>query len=505
MKTLDDILSVLSGLRQVRGRRDRQVHAIRYDSRRVTPGDLFVAVADRDDHGPEFIPTAVEAGATVIVSDAPEHIPGGLSNDDVTLVVVDDARRAMAEMSHRMFDYPARRLKLYGVTGTNGKTTVSYVLHQLLDACGERTGVIGTLGKMVGALTPTGYTTPEAPELAEILDEMSKAGLSAVAMEVSSHALALQRVAGLSFGGVIFTNLTQDHLDFHRSFQEYHDAKKLLFDGLDADRPAVVNIDDLYGESVVRDSYASIVRYGSAGGADARIEEVHLGSQSTHWSLSLSDRLGGGTIGLHTDLIGAFNVSNITGAFALALALGLDRDRLVQAVAELRPVPGRMQSIALGNGATAVVDYAHTPDALENVLRTLRAIGGGGRLSVVFGCGGDRDRGKRQLMGAVAARFADHVILTSDNPRSESPESIIEEIAAGVAEGLVVQRVADRAEAICQALDASSSGDIVLVAGKGHEEYQIIGSQRRHFNDREEVQRWIEARPASQPEGIAAA
>lgn len=505
MKTLENILAGVTGLREVRGRRDREVRAIRYDSRRVAPGDLYVAVADRDDHGLEFLLPAVAAGATIVVADAPERIPAGILGKDLTLVLVEDARRAMAEMAHALFGNPAGSLKLYGVTGTNGKTTVTYVLRQLLEACGERAGVIGTLGKMVGSITPTGYTTPEAPELAEILDEMNRAGLAAVAMEVSSHALALQRVAGLDFSGAIFTNLTQDHLDFHTSFQEYHDAKKLLFDQLDAGCPAVVNIDDLYGESMVRDSHAAVYRYGSSGTAEARIEEIRLAPEGSGWSLALSERLGGGRLLLHTPLVGAFNVSNVTAALTLALALGYDRETLAGAVARLQAVPGRMETITLGNGATAVIDYAHTPDALDNVLRTLRQIGGGGSVTAVFGCGGDRDRGKRPLMGEVAARLAGRLVLTSDNPRSESPEAIIGDIAAGVPEGTDLVRIADRAAAIRHALERSAPGDIVLVAGKGHEDYQIIGSERRHFSDGEEVRRWMESRLADHSEGIAAA
>lgn len=490
MKTLENILAGITGLRDVHGMREREVRAIRYDSRRVAPGDLYVALNGRDDRGLEFLPAAVRAGAAIVVVDTAEGLPMDLIDGGVTLVVVEDARRAMAQMSHRLFDYPADGMKIYGVTGTNGKTTVTYVLRQLLEAGGERVGVIGTLGKMVGRITPTGYTTPEAPELAEILDEMRRAGLTAVAMEVSSHALALQRVEGLKFDGAIFTNLTQDHLDFHSSFQEYHDAKKLLFDQLDPDRPAVVGIDDVHGASVVRDCHADIYRYGSASDADAAVEDVQLSPDGSRWGVTLSERLGGGRLSLHTPLVGAFNVSNITGALVLALAAGHDRERLVETIAVLRPVPGRMESIPLGNGATAVIDYAHTPDALENVLRTLRAIGGGA-ITAVFGCGGNRDAGKRPVMGEVAARLADRVVLTSDNPRGENPERIIDDIMAGIPAGTAVERIADRAGAIAHALDAGMPGDLILIAGKGHEDYQIIGSERRHFNDGEEVRAWM--------------
>ncbi|MDB5034350.1 MAG: UDP-N-acetylmuramoylalanyl-D-glutamate--2,6-diaminopimelate ligase [Chlorobi bacterium] len=499
-------MTAISGSYEVRGRTDLSVPALRYDSRRVQRGDLYVAVNGRDDHGVEYVAEAIRAGAAIVVTDAPGKMPfDPASANDVTLVVVEDARRAMAEMAHALFGNPGDRLKLFAVTGTNGKTTVTYVLRQLLEACGDTTGVIGTLGKMLGRTVPTGYTTPESPELAEILAEMLDHGFRSVAMEVSSHALALDRVATLRFAGAIFTNLTQDHLDFHLSMQEYHDAKKLLFDGLDAGRPALVNIDDLYGESMVRDSNADILRYGKRREADLQIGGVELGATCSRWKLNLSERLGGGSVTLVTPLLGAFNIWNITGAMGLALAAGYDRELLFEAVASLRPVPGRMESIPLGNGATAVVDYAHTPDALENVLRGLREIGGGGNLTVVFGCGGDRDRGKRSQMGRIAGALADRVILTSDNPRSEDPEEIIDEIEAGIEPGRGRDRIADRATAIITALESATPGSLVLIAGKGHEDYQIIGAERIHFNDGEVVRQWIAGSHANHREGIPAA
>jgi UDP-N-acetylmuramoyl-L-alanyl-D-glutamate--2,6-diaminopimelate ligase len=507
LKSLEDILSAVEAIREVRGRRDRTVESIRYDSRQVRPGDLFVAVNGRDDRGVEFVPAAIDAGAGVIVSDVPERMPVALLDaNDVTLVVVQDARLAMAQMADHLFDYPARRLKLYAVTGTNGKTTTTYVLRQLLEALGEKVGVIGTLGKLLGEIVPTGYTTPEAPELMAILDEMARAGLGAVAMEVSSHALALHRVAGLHFDGAIFTNLTQDHLDFHLTMQDYHDAKKVLFDRLDRDRVAVVNVDDIHAESMVHDCHARIYRYGTAGTADARTTGIQLGPRSSRWQLKLSDRLGGDDIALECPLLGAFNVANVTAAFTLALALGHDRERLASAVKTLQPVPGRMESIALASGATAVVDYAHTPDALENVLDALREISTtDGKITVVFGCGGDRDRTKRPMMGSIASRLADRIVLTSDNPRSEPPEAIIDQIMEGIEDASHVDRITDRAEAIRRALDEAEVGDIVLIAGKGHEDYQIIGSERRHFNDTETVRQWNARSGEEHLNGVTAA
>jgi UDP-N-acetylmuramyl-tripeptide synthetase len=294
--------------------------------------------------------------------------------------------------------------------------------------------------------------------------------------------------------------------------QDYHDAKKLLFDRLDAGRPAVVNVDDVHGETVVRDSHADIYRYGhegvgggGTGAPDACIGGVELAAGGSRWSVKFSERLGGGAVELRSRLVGAFNVANVTAALALAMALGYDRDLLFKTIPALEPVPGRMQSIALGDGSAAVVDYAHTPDALENVLTSLRDVrAAGARITAVFGCGGDRDRAKRPLMGEVAARLADHVILTSDNPRSEEPERIIGEIASGIPAGISVERITDRREAIERALANLGAGNLLLIAGKGHEEYQIIGTERRHFNDCEVVREWIGHR-VNHPEGTATA
>lgn len=313
-----------------------------------------------------------------------------------------------------------------------------------------------------------------------------------VAMEVSSHALVLERVAGLRFAAAAFTNLTQDHLDFHDSMEAYLLAKKRLFDDLPAGHPAAVNIDDPNGEAMLRDTRGTPYRYGAGPNADLRIADLELTPERSRWRLCIADRFGGGELFLETRLLGAFNVWNVTAAFAIGMGLGFSREQLAAAVPTLLPVPGRMQSVALGNGATAVIDYAHTPDALERVLEALRHLGGAAaRITAVFGCGGDRDRTKRPLMGAAAARLADRVVLTADNPRSEAPDAITDDIMAGIPAGTDVRRVADRAEAIAIALDEAVPGDLVLIAGKGHEDYQIIGGERRHFSDEEQVADWI--------------
>lgn len=493
MPTLHDIIAAISGPVELTGNGECAVGALRHDSRAVEPGDLFVAVNGRDDRALDYLPQALDRGAAAVILDDRKHM-AMLEERNVPAVLVRDARRAMAEVAHALAGFPAHRMRVYGVTGTNGKTTTSWVLRQILEACGVRTGVIGTLGAIIdGAPEPTGFTTPESPELVALLARMVESNVQAAAIEVSSHALTLERTAALRFAGAVFSNLTQDHLDFHNTMEEYRDAKKRLFDTLDADAPAVVNIDDPAGEAMVRDTYAPVYRYGGDARADARIANVALDPAGTRWSLTLGERLGGGVLKLATPLLGGFNVENVTSALTLAIAAGYDRERAVAAIGTLQPVPGRMESYRLPTGATAVVDYAHTPDALENALTSLRSLmNGAGQLTVVFGCGGDRDRAKRPLMGAAAARLADKAIITSDNPRSENPEKIIDDVAEGMPSGSRFERESDRASAIRRALASAGAGDVVLIAGKGHEDYQIIGAERRHFSDSETVRAWAE-------------
>ncbi len=488
MKELNAIISNLSGVIALRGRADRMIRQIRYDSRQVEAGDLFVAVNGRDDQALRFVEDAVAAGAAAVVLDDPERMP--TQGNGTTFLLVEDARVAMAEAAAELEGHPSGELRIYGITGTNGKTTVAHVLRGLLSDAGRATGLIGTLGVTIESTESTGYTTPESPELQQIFRRMVSAGLTDVVMEVSSHALQLHRVDGIRFDGGIFTNITQDHLDFHTTFQDYLDAKKRLFDRLDAAASAVVNIDDLQGPAVVRDTDAGVVWYGHGENADLRIDHTDLTAEGSAWVVNYSDRFGGGSDRFDSRLVGAFNVMNITAACGMALAAGIDRESLPDLVRRLEPVPGRMESIRLEGGGTAIVDYAHTPDALQNLLETTRRIAPNGKVHLVFGCGGDRDRTKRPLMGEVAGRLADYLYITSDNPRSEDPERIISEIAVGTGRGGGNQLlIVDRAEAIVAALRSAGTDDVVVVAGKGHETCQIIGSEVREFDDREVIRR----------------
>jgi UDP-N-acetylmuramoyl-L-alanyl-D-glutamate--2,6-diaminopimelate ligase len=487
MKELNSIISSLSGVIALRGRVDRNIRHIRYDSRRVEQGDLFVAVNGREDQALRYVEDAVSAGAAAVVLDDPERMPA--QGNGATFLLVEDARVAMAEASAELEGHPSRDLRIYGITGTNGKTTVAHVLYGLLRGAGFPTGLIGTLGVTIETTESTGYTTPESPELQQIFRRMANAGLGNVIMEVSSHALQLHRVEGVNFFGGIYTNITQDHLDFHTTFQDYLNAKKRLFDRLDAEASAVVNIDDLQGPAMVRDTDAGIVWYGHGESADLRIDDTDLAAEGSAWVVNFSDRFGGGSDRFYSRLVGSFNVINITAACGMALVAGVDRRSLPDLVSRLNPVPGRMETIRLDRGGTAIVDYAHTPAALEILLQTTRTIApAGGKIHVVFGCGGDRDRTKRPIMGEVAGRLADFLYITSDNPRSEDPEQIISEVAVGTGRGGSDQLlIVDRAEAIVTALRSADPDDVVVVAGKGHETSQIIGSETREFDDREVI------------------
>ncbi len=491
VKSLATILNAISGVIVLRGDLNREVGRIRYDSRYVEPGDLFVAINGPDDRALGFVDDAVAKGAQVVILDDPVHLPAKSGN--TTFVLVRDARRAMAQAAGFLYDYPEQSLEIYGVTGTNGKTTVAHILRSLLSSDNNRVGMIGTFGKTITVTTPTGYTTPEAPELIEIFAEMREAGIKKTVMEVSSHALALHRVAGVRFAGAIFTNITQDHLDFHTTFQDYFNAKKRLFDQLDTDATAVVNIDDVQGARMVRNCDARIIRYGHNADADIRIGSTTLAPNGSSWVITLSEKLGGGSLALRSSLIGGFNVSNITAACGMAMVAGVDRSDLPELVAQLESVPGRMQTVPLNNGATVIIDYAHTPDALENLLTTVRGFAGNSDVALVFGCGGDRDRTKRPVMGKIAAQYADCLVLTSDNPRTEDPQTIVDEIFQGIGSSPKgVEQILDRERAILFALNNAKPGTVVVIAGKGHETYQVIGRERLPFDDRLVVQQWIE-------------
>jgi len=462
------------------------VTGIASDSRRVAPGDCFVAVPGFRQDARRFTEEAVARGAALLVTE------GERLDVSVPQVLVPSARRALAGLAAMYHGHPSRQLTLVGITGTNGKTTTSYLVEALLRARGP-TGVIGTVQYVLGdERRPAGQTTPEALELQGMLAEMLARGVRGVAMEVSSHALVLDRASDLAFDVGVFTNLTQDHLDFHGTFEAYAAAKRRLFELLAASpkprRVAVLNADDPAAAGMVRGLDLSVLRFGLGEGADVRAIE----HRSSLAGIGMAVATPRGRVDIVSPLIGEHNVENLLGAVAVGLALGLEPPAVAAALARVAAVPGRFEQVRAGQPFLVVVDYAHTPDALERVLATARKLTPG-RLAVVFGCGGDRDRGKRPLMGAIAARLSDRLWITSDNPRSERPEAIVEQIAEGVrGVGIPPDRCAalvDRRAAIRAALRWARAGDTVLIAGKGHETYQIIGSDVLPFDDREVARR----------------
>jgi UDP-N-acetylmuramoyl-L-alanyl-D-glutamate--2,6-diaminopimelate ligase len=481
---------------EVRGPLPSTVRGLTDDSRRVTAGSCFVAVRGLRADGHRFIPQAVERGARAVVAEPPDPLPG----EAVGRILVPDTRRALPRLADAYYGHPSRALTVVGITGTNGKTTTSYLCEALLRARGLETGVIGTIQYLVrGQAREAGQTTPEALELQGLLAEMVAAGVGGVAMEVSSHALALHRVDGVAFDVAVFTNLTQDHLDFHGTMEAYARAKgRLFFELLAAGATAVLNADDAVGAAWAEALPGHVLTFGLGSGHAVR----PLRHDSGHAGIRLVATSPAGPVSILSPLIGQHNVMNLLGAVGAGVALGLDPAAIAAALGSVTRVPGRFERVEAGQDFLVVVDYAHTPDALQRVLETARRITPG-RLGVVFGAGGDRDRGKRPVMGRIAATLADRIWLTSDNPRSEDPAAIIGEIAVGVRPppaGGCVQRP-DRREAIHEALGWARRGDTVVIAGKGHETYQVVGGRVHPFDDRQVAREFLAGRTRQPGEG----
>ena len=496
-----------------RGALAAEVSDVTIDSRLAQPGTLFAAVSPdtlgaRDGH--DFVDDALGRGATAALvsgawiasrspdtpasASAPAPLGKGTHLPGAALVPATDTRAALAEVAAEVYGRPGQTLALVGVTGTNGKTTTTFLLHHLLTTLGQTAALVGTVENRIGrARYATAFTTPEAPALQRFLRAAADAGCTHAALEVSSHALALDRVRTLPFRVAVFTNLTHDHLDFHETAEAYESAKKRLFDELAAAATAVANADDPAHARMTADTAARVVTYGTRAGADVQVEVLDNGLDGLRLRLDGEER--------RFRLAGRFNALNLAAAYAAGLALGFDKTETLDALAEAPGVPGRFETVRAG-GVLGVVDYAHTPDALANVLATAREIvPGGGRLWVVFGAGGDRDRTKRPEMAAAAEAAADRVVLTSDNPRTEDPEAILDDVAAGLAEAPAA-RIAPRADAIQFAAREAAPGDVVVVAGKGHETVQIVGDERRDFDDRVALRDALASRPA--PAGPAA-
>jgi UDP-N-acetylmuramoyl-L-alanyl-D-glutamate--2,6-diaminopimelate ligase len=467
-------------LRQLMGSEapEVEISGLAYRSQDVVDGALFFCVRGFTSDGHDYAPDAVERGAAALVCERPLGL-------GVPEVVVGDARRAMGAVAARFYADPTAELRVVGVTGTNGKTTTAFLVHELLEAAGVRCGLLGTIKRVVaGVEEEVERTTPEAIDLQATFRRMVDGGDRACAMEVSSHALELGRADGIRFAVRVFTNLTQDHLDFHGTMDAYFRAKRRLFEepGM-----AVVNIDDEYGRRLAAD-LSEPVSFALEREADYRARAIEFDVAGTRFVCEMPD----GPLELELPLPGRFNVQNALGAIAAARTLGVEPETIRAALRNCGSVPGRFQAVDEGQDFTVLVDYAHTPDSLENVLRAARELTGG-RLHVVFGAGGDRDRGKRPLMGEVAARLADRVLVTSDNPRGENPEAILEQILAGI-EG-VAEREVDRRRAIRMAIAGAGAGDVVVIAGKGHEQGQEFEEGRKlPFDDVTEAREALRTR-----------
>lgn len=471
---------------------DIPIEKIAYDSRAVGNGDVFVAIRGLAQDGHHYIEDAVHRGARAVVLEDDRAMPDSFFiHANVVKIVVPNSRRALAQMAGNYYEHPSRKLKVFGVTGTNGKTTTTHLLKSILEASGEKVGLIGTIEYKIGdEVIPAVHTTPESLELNALLHSMVMSGCHSVVMEVSSHALALDRVHGIRYQLALFTNLSQDHLDFHGSMEAYFKAKKKLFDDLDERSIAVTNVDDERGISITSSSKGKLLTYAVRSPADVTAEDVRTGIDGIFFTMSyLGER-----IPIRSSLIGRFNLYNVLASSASAVAIGIPREAIQAGIERVKSVRGRFERIDSGRGWIAIVDYAHTPDALQKTLEAIRALmptEKRGRVITIFGCGGERDRGKRPKMGRIASELSDVVIVTSDNPRREDPDAIIGEIMAGISKGTNVKRFTDRREAIRAGLTMAEPGDVVLVAGKGHETYQVVGDKKIHFDDREEIENFL--------------
>ena len=476
MKLLKDIIY---GIRiiEIKGNTNIAVENIAFDSREINNLSLFIAVKGVSQDGHNFISQAQNSGACAIIC---ESLPEILS-DDITYIKVLDSSKSLGIVASNFFDNPSEKLKLVGITGTNGKTTCATLLYDLYRLMGYKTGLISTVNiKILHKTIPSTHTTPNAIRINELLSQMVKDGCSHVFMEVSSHALDQNRVSGLSFDIGVYTNISRDHMDYHPTLNDYIGAKKKLFNSLKNDALAIVNFDDPYGEEMVRDINAKPFSYGLKGDFDfkGKIVENNI--------TGLSVEIDG--FQMTSRLIGEFNAYNLLVVFAVAKSLGEEALTVLTIISNLKAPDGRFEYIVSPRNVTAVIDYAHTPDALENVLKTLVSLKSDKeKIFTVFGCGGDRDKGKRPLMGEISSVYSDRVIVTSDNPRSEKPNEIIKEIISGIpkSKSSKVLTVQERKEAIKVACELAQSGDVILIAGKGHEKYQIIGDKKLHFDDLE--------------------
>ncbi len=480
---LKDLLTAIKPI-EVVGRTDIEIQGLHFDSRKVGAGDVFVAQVGTAVDGHTFIDGCVARGAAAIVLSNKHYLPKEANG--TTFILVENTDRALGLMASKWFGEPSKALTLVGVTGTNGKTTIATLLYKLVRALGHKAGLLSTVVNYIEEeAVPATHTTPDAIELNGLLRRMVDAGCTYAFMEVSSHAIAQERIAGLDFDGALFTNLTRDHIDYHKTFDNYRDTKKRLFDGLKKTAFAVTNKDDKNGLVMTQNCKASVHTYSTRSLADYRAQILEEGFDGMMLNINGKE--------VFVPLVGRFNVSNLLCIYGAALNLGFDELDVLRVLSTLKPVNGRFETIHSTKGWTAIVDYAHTPDAVDNVIQTIREIKKeGAKLITVVGCGGNRDKGKRPMMAQIAKKGSEQLILTSDNPRDEEPQDILKDMTDGLTpeelrSTLVIE---DRAAAIQTACTLAQSGDVILIAGKGHEDYQIIKGVKHHFDDHEVVRKY---------------
>lgn len=488
---LSELLKVIEPI-EVIGSTEKEIKGLHFDSRKVGQGDLFVAQVGTAVDGHTFIEGCVEKGAAAVVLSDRAFMHDA---KDVTYILVENTDKALGLLASKWFGEPSKALTLVGVTGTNGKTTIATLLYKLVRALGHKAGLLSTVVNYIeDEAVPATHTTPDAIELNGLLRRMVDAGCEYAFMEVSSHAIAQERVAGLDFDGALFTNLTRDHIDYHKTFDNYRDTKKRLFDGLKKSAFAVTNKDDKNGLVMTQNCKAEVKTYSTRSLADYKAQILEEGFDGMMLNINGKE--------VFVPLVGRFNVSNLLCIYGAALCLGFEELDVLRVLSTLKPVNGRFETIRSPKGWTAIVDYAHTPDAVENVISTIREIIGSDKVTkdkgqrkliTVVGCGGNRDKGKRPMMAQIAKKGSEQLILTSDNPRDEEPADILNDMKAGLTEEelrstLVIE---DRAAAIQTACTLAQAGDVILVAGKGHEDYQIIKGVKHHFDDHEQVRKYL--------------
>ncbi len=463
----------------ITGDAEIDITGVNIDSRQVKPGNLFIAVKGTVSNGHQYIAKAVELGAAAVLVCEDVEVPQG-----ITIVRVDDTEDATGKVATAFYGNPTEHIRLIGVTGTNGKTTIATVLYNMFRAMGHKCGLISTVCNYIeDREVPASHTTPDPVTLNRLLAEMVKEGCEYAFMECSSHAIQQKRIGGLKFVGGIFTNLTRDHLDYHKTFENYRDAKKAFFDGLDKSAFAITNADDKNGMIMVQNCAAKVLTYSTRTAADLKGKIVEESIEGMLLDIDGQE--------VSVRFVGRFNVYNLLAVYGAAVMLGKEKEEVLRVLSSLHPVNGRFEAIRSPKGFSAVVDYAHTPDALVNVLQAINDIKKQGRVITVCGAGGNRDKGKRPIMAQEAAKNSDRVIITSDNPRFENPQDIINDMLAGLDEEMMQKTISitDRREAIRAAVMMAQPGDIILVAGKGHEPYQEIEGVKHHFDDHEEIKK----------------